>query len=108
MLPIINKFYFNQEKSIRTDKVFISFESAEVKRAVWKKYKLTEWKRVLMNVFSLGSNIEINGCQIDFEQAVEPNEIVWDNQQKPDLVVRSHFTQMETHPGIGIDCSARV
>lgn len=79
MLPIINKFYFNQEMSIRTDKVFIAFESAEVKRAVWKKYKLPEWKRILLNMFTHSSNIAINGCHITFEQAVEPNEIIWEN-----------------------------
>lgn len=79
MLPTINKFYFNQEKSIRTDKVFVSFESAEVKHAIWKKFKMAEWKSILLNVFSRGGNIQINGCSIGFEPIIEPNEIVWEN-----------------------------
>lgn len=67
MLPTINRFYFNQESDIRTDKVFISFEIAEIKQAFAKKYRKAAWKKILMNLFGCSANFEINGCKIWME-----------------------------------------
>jgi hypothetical protein len=79
MLPTTNTLYFDQEILIRTDKVFVSFSTTEIKRNIWQKYKISPYRRIYRGIFQSGSDITINNCNINLETRLEPTEIDWEN-----------------------------
>lgn len=76
--PVINTFFFNQEKSIRTDKVFVSFDRFEEREAVIQKYSQGGVQRIFSSLTN-SSLVVINETNLIIEELAQPTHIIWEN-----------------------------